>query len=262
MADWHCYCDETCTDKPHRYMAIGGVMIRVDEARRIRDDNHAWRRTHDMMSELKWQKVSKRKIAEYLYFAHKRLNDVKAKRFAFGALVLDRHKLDHAGYNRGEEITGQSKFLYQLILNRFIPLMSEGDKLAIFPDERRGHGDFGQLQGCLNSAIARKYRRQRNVVSKVMQICSKSTEVGQVNDLILGAVGFHANRKQQSSGTAHHKKVMAEYMAHLMGLPDLSTDTPFRMQWFHIWNFMLGERVKKGAMQPSRVSGPPQSAGP
>lgn len=254
MADWHCYCDETCTERPDRYMALGGVLVPIEMCREIKPEILAWRQAQGMLSELKWQKVSRKKLAYYLDFVHSRLHDIEQRRLSFGALILDRHKLDYRGYSDGCDITGQSKFYYQLILHRFVPLMDEGDRLFVFPDEKRGKGGFAELQSALNNGIMRKYGRRRNTVALVKPICSKTTELGQVNDLFLGAVGYHANNKQRDLASGSHKRLLAAYIAHVLNLPELSKDTALEMKGFQVWRFALSERKKRGATHPSRRS--------
>jgi hypothetical protein len=245
MATWHCYCDESCTSKPHRYMAMGAVLVRHDQCEPICESIRAWRSAHNMAAELKWQKISQQKLLSYLTYLHARLGEIKAGAFNFAALILDNHKLDHKAFNDGSAIIGQGKFLYQLILHRLIPLMGDGDRVCIFPDAMRDSGDYGELQGALNNGIALKYGRRRNMACKVQPICSKTSEFVQLNDLLLGAVGFHANSKQHVPSSRSAKRNFAAYMAHSLDTADLGLDTPPGQHDFQVWRFLLSDSAKK-----------------
>jgi hypothetical protein len=257
MSDlWHCYCDESSIGKPNRYMVVGGLLVRADAAERISGIIKQWREIANMKAELKWKKVSDLKLPEYSAFVSDRIDEIRSGHLAFSALVIDRHQLDHATYNAGDEDIGQSKFFYQMVLRKFVPLMGDRDRLCIFPDVKRDARDFSELQGMLNKGIHTEHEYQRATISKVQPICSKKTNFGQANDLLLGAVGFHANMRQFIPSTRAAKTQLAEHIANSMGLRSLSAGTSRLSTRFSIWRFMLRPRMKKGASKPSRVNDP------
>lgn len=235
-------------------MAIGGILVPVVEARRIALGIGSWRIANGMPSELKWIRVSDGKHAQYEEFIRHRLQEIVRRRVAFGSLIIDIRDIDRRR-NDGCDVLGQSKYIYQLLLHRLIPLMDEGDRLFIFPDDKNpksGSTGYGELQAALNNGISRKYYRPRNVIAQVKPICSKSTNFGQVNDLLLGAVGFHANSKQLVTSTRTAKKKIAELIAQTMGLATLAEESKFTERRFQIWRLQFNQPNEKGATNPSR----------
>jgi len=251
MEMWQCYCDESYTAAPHRYMVIGGMLIRKCDAMRIGDDFSECRARSNMLAELKWQKVSNAKFKEYVEIVDICLKEIAAQRLAFCAVILDRHKIDHRTHNSGCEVTGISKFYYQMILNRFVRLMDDGDRLCIFPDKHPGRGSFSGLQGSLNKSILKRYGKQRNVVTQVTPICSKSSNIAQANDIFAGAVGFHANARHKDPSSRMAKKFLSYGIGKAVRHCELSSSTPIRRQWFGVWRFALQELNKKGTPNPS-----------
>lgn len=61
----------------------------------------------------------------------------------------------------------------------------------------------------------------------------------QINDIILGAIGFQKNGYDLLAGTRDSKKELAKYIAEQAGLPNLRQNSPWGKIRFTIWNFNL-----------------------
>lgn len=249
---WHCYCDESCIGKPHKFMAVGGLLVRWNDSDQIRSEILKWRADRGMRREMKWSAVDAVSYDRYCQFIAARFGNIISCQLAFCALTIDRKQLNHRAYNDGSEDVGISKFYYQMILHRFVPLMGVGSTLYIFPDKKNEKFDYNELQSSLNRRVK---------VAKVQPICSKKTNFGQLNDILLGAVAFRWNDKHLDPDVTEPKIKLAEYIASLVGLPSLATETPPYPTQFGIWNFRLQPRIpplpnKEGAPTPSRNSGP------
>jgi hypothetical protein len=68
---------------------------------------------------------------------------------------------------------------------------------------------------------------------------SKKTDIIQIADIILGAIGFQKNGYDLLSGSKPSKKELCEYIAQKAGLKNLVENTPFHNERFTIWNFQL-----------------------
>jgi hypothetical protein len=245
-------------------MAVGGILVRVDNAKRISTEIHDWRRETRIHREIKWEQVDKCTYDRYRNFVDLRLREIKSCQTAFCAVVVERGVWNNREYNDNCEDEGLSKLFYQFILHRFIPLMVQGDQLLIFPDKKNEKYNFGKLQSSLRGGMILKFGAPRVSIPLVRPICSKTTIFGQVNDVLLGAVGFHANEKQFQVGIGPFKIAMAEHIASLVALPTLATATPPLPTQFGIWRFMPRPRVriKNGAQNPSRLGGPHKGGAP
>ncbi len=243
--NWHCYCDETCIGKPHKHMAVGGLLVRVDHAKRISAEIREWRRDNRMHREIKWDQVDRCTYDRYREFVDHRMRELKCCHTAFCAIIVERNQWNNRDYNDNSEDEGLSKLFYQFILHRFIPLMQQGDSLFIFPDKKSEKYNFGKMQSALRGGMIRKFGAPRVSVPAIRPICSKTTILGQVNDVLLGAVGFHANEKQHLASVGEPKIKMAEHIASHLELPTLATATPPFPTQFGIWRFRPQPRSAK-----------------
>jgi hypothetical protein len=250
-AVWHCFCDETCTAKPNRYFAVGATMVRGDLSPSFHDAIDRWRDTAKMRAELKWAKIKRQKYAQYSDFIARSVGALNKRRISFAALVGDRHLLDHRTYSDGSEEVGYNKMFYQLILHRLLKHMQPLDRLIVYADRKHTESAYHELKSALNNGIRKKFNRQRYEVVDVQGVCSKQYNLVQVNDLFLGAVGFHANEKHTTGTPSPTKMLLAGEIAEGVGLASLSEPTPFHVTKFQIWRFQLRQRIQKGAANPN-----------
>jgi hypothetical protein len=68
---------------------------------------------------------------------------------------------------------------------------------------------------------------------------SKNSNLLQVTDLIIGAIGFEKNGLSRNPKTRSSKKELAIYIAEKANLANLSDSTSWKAYKFTIWNFKL-----------------------
>lgn len=73
----------------------------------------------------------------------------------------------------------------------------------------------------------------------VEPVDSKKSEVGQLNDIILGAIGFQKNGYHLLAGSRKAKIDLVNFIADRAGLKDLSANSPWGRKRLTIWNFRL-----------------------
>jgi len=87
--------------------------------------------------------------------------------------------------------------------------------------------------------MKKKYSIDTNPFVSVEPRDSKKSELIQINDIILGAVGFQKNGYDLLAGTRDSKKELARYIAQQAGLPNLQHNSPWGRHRFTVWNFRL-----------------------
>ena len=61
---FHVYCDES-RQTQDRHMVFGGIILPAEALAPFNDAMSLWRKSQNLMAELKWTKVSGQKLAEY-----------------------------------------------------------------------------------------------------------------------------------------------------------------------------------------------------
>jgi len=195
-----------------------------------------------MTAELKWQKVSNQKFPQYRRFVDYFFALNGSRKAHFHALMLDSHQFDHTAFNKGDKEIGFYKFYYQLLLNCFGKTYCEYDpdaRFAVVLDNRNTSYKLEDLRKILNNGMQKKHGISTRPFNTIEPRCSKSSEVLQINDIILGAVGFHKNSRELIADSRQAKKDLANYIAEQAGLPNLKVSTPQNQTRFTLWNFRL-----------------------
>jgi len=85
----------------------------------------------------------------------------------------------------------------------------------------------------------KKYGVATNPFVAIEPIDSKKCELGQINDLILGSIGYDKNGYKLITDSSKAKIELCNHIATSAGLEDLSKSTPRKNHRFGIWNFKL-----------------------
>ena len=117
----------------------------------------------------------------------------------------------------------------------------ENDRFIVHLDYRTTHYSLNTLKTVLNRGIKKKYSIDTSPFVSIEPRESKKSELIQINDIILGAIGFQKNGYDLLAGTRDSKKKLVEYIANQAGLPNLMQNSPWGKTRFTIWNFNLRE---------------------
>ena len=88
----------------------------------------------------------------------------------------------------------------------------------------------------LNRVCKRKYGHTGEQLRAIEFRDSEKEPLLQLNDIILGAVCYQRNRRNDEAGMAQYKSNLAGYVLGRFGYLDFDGDTP-RGQKMSIWNF-------------------------
>lgn len=237
---YHIFCDES-RQSAERFMVLGGIVIPDINVFTVNETMKQFRVQTKMHAELKWAKVSNQKLEEYKTFVDYFFALNNANRAHFHCIVFDNHQINHAKYSGGDKEKGFYKFYYQLLLNCFAKHY-KGQRFIVHLDERTSSYPLGDLKRILNNGVGKKFQDYTSPFVSIEPQNSKLSEVMQLNDLILGAVGYHKNALHLIPGGKKCKKDLSAYIAKKSGVEILGENTRYGQVRFKVWNFRLSPR--------------------
>ncbi|MEW5799103.1 MAG: DUF3800 domain-containing protein [Bacteroidota bacterium] len=244
MADkplYHIYCDESRQSKD-RYMVLGGIVMEHTEILRFADTMKKFRQEQKMTAELKWSKVSTQKLPEYKRFVDYFFALNNTNYIHFHSIIIDNHQVNHKKFNKGDKELGFYKFFYQLLLHCFGKIYctsTNNVRLFVHLDNRQTKYKLSTLKTILNNGMAKKFSILYRPFVAVEPVESKISDLLQISDIILGAMGYQKNGYHLLAESKKGKIELAEYIASSAGLKTLTENTLKSNQRFTIWNFRL-----------------------
>jgi hypothetical protein len=230
-------------------MALGGIIVNEIQKVQLDGSIESYREENYMFREIKWSKVSNQKLLEYQKFSsileeHFRLSGVH-----FRSLVLETAKFDFKKYQAGDKEQGFYTFYFQLLYNCFIKKLASNprNKVIVKLDHRETHYKLDDLKNILN---LRCKKEGLHPIVKAVQACdSKKSNILQLNDVILGAIGFNANGKQLNPNANYSKKELLKFILLMANVPDFRYSTQRLLQGGCIdnWRFQLSKVKEKKA---------------
>jgi len=238
----HIYCDES-RQRNENCMVLGGIMIRASEVGAFDRIMAQWRHDHQMHAELKWTKVTNQKYEDYRSVVDLFFDLARKRKMLFKCVVLEAARIDYKTYHQNDKELGFYKFFYQLLLHSFGRHLArpgrQPAKAIIFFDERNTSYSLSDFHEILNRGIRKQYRVKQDLIRAVEVAKSHDHNLMQVADILMGAVGFHCNDWHLRPESRQSKKDLANYIAGLLRLPSLKSQTPRTLEHFSIWHFRL-----------------------
>jgi hypothetical protein len=233
----HVYCDESQTSGV-RYTVYGGIVIPAKSVVPFEEAVQEWRRKNHYSHEIKWKKCG----AESYYKKHVALVDfvfehIERSHIDFKAVVFDSKDRQYTGYRLDKE-KGFYTLYYHFLRKKFVPYGATDDHaLYVYLDRRSTKYKLGTLYNVLNSYVKRDKGLKGNIVKIVHPLDSKKSNLIQLADLLMGAIGFQCNDLDKVPGAAQPKVKLAKYIATKAGVTSLAEQTsPYRSD-FNIWRF-------------------------
>ena len=183
-SDYLIYCDESCPLEYEPITLLGAIGCSYEKKDRIVNDLRDLKNEYFINSkyETKWIKVSKSKIDYYKkiidYFYNN--EDIRVRIL----VAKNKEKLNNDKYNQGNYQEWYYKMYYYL-LDRFVDANSEYYMLY---DEKDKYTTY--RMNCVKDIIKRRKSYDNSFDLKIKQINSKESELMQLLDVIMGAVGY------------------------------------------------------------------------
>ena len=200
------YCDESRQDllasqksitDTNAYCCIGGLMVPQAEREIIKKQIKALKEKHNVFGEIKWGTVAPSRLPFFselidLFF----LND----NLQFRTVIIDSKKINNSVYNNDDQELGYYKFYYQLLYH----WLSWDNSYCVFTDQKTNK-DKRRLQ-----ELKRIVNAQFSVsspINNIQAIDSKESVILQLENVIMGAVGYKYNFRRNGNSTAKEQIV-------------------------------------------------------
>ena len=191
------YCDESCHLEHDRasVMVLGAVWCPADRVQEISVRLRELKQKHHVLSsekprlrqfEVKWTKVSEAKLDLYLDWIDYFFDDDDLH---FRGVVIDKTILDHA-------VRGQTHddWYYKMMFTLLEPIIDPKQHYHIYLDikDTRSERKRAKLEAVLRNA---NLDDDGTIIDRVQQMRSHESEVMQLADLLIGAIGYHHRQR-------------------------------------------------------------------
>lgn len=201
------YCDESChlEHDQAKAMLLGAISCPAADKKRICEDIRAIKQKYGLStwSEIKWTGVSPAKQDYYLALIDYFINEPA---LSFRAVVAkDKTNLNHARYNEGSHDLWYYKAYFYLI-----------DAIIHYDEEYQIYVDIKDTKG--GPRIAKlwevlcnnRYDFKKDVIKGIHQVRSDESEILQLTDLIMGAIGYYHNEHYCNPQASVAKKAVVD----------------------------------------------------
>jgi hypothetical protein len=245
LRGFHVYCDESNTDSGKRHPIYGGILVSVNNLATVDRAIAHWRAKEQMHGEFAWTKVVPGRYAKYKSLVDLFLILCSTDRLMhFKAIVLDTGTPEYRTFSRGDKELGFYKFYYHFLLRYFAKFADRHRcQMEVIIDERPVKGDpYTVLKIVLNRGIRKEFKVTTDLVSRVEPLDSKKSDLLQLADVLMGAIGYHCMDFHTRPDARPVKVELARYIAGRVGLRDLKHETPFVKEHFKIERWYWGQR--------------------
>lgn len=191
---YNVYCDESCHLEHDRQgvMVLGAVWCPAEKVREVMTRIKEIKARHNIsaMTEVKWVKVSRPKLALYLELIDYFFDDDDLH---FRALVVpEKGKLDHAAFQQEH-----GDWYFKMYFDMIKIILSPRSEYRIYLDikDTRSAAKVAKLHDVLCNNM---YDFRREILKQIQTVRSHEVQILQLCDILLGTVSY-ANRELTSS---------------------------------------------------------------
>lgn len=184
------YCDESChlENDGQQVMTLGALACPADKRKEICVRLREIKTRHGIPSatEVKWGKVSPAKLDFYLQWVDYFFDDDD---LTFrGVIIPDKQSLDHNLFQQTHD-----GWYYKMLFTLLKVLLSPQNRHRIYIDYKDSLS--GQKATELHRVLCNSsYDFDRRIIERVQPVPSHESELLQLCDLLIGAVGYHNRR--------------------------------------------------------------------
>lgn len=230
------FCDEAGKDTD-RYLAVGGLVIPSPKSSRIVVSAfNSVKFRQNISGEVKWNRTKKGNYEKYREVVDLVFRMAELGHLEFHCLLVDFQRFDHELREDGGRCESLKRMYYLLILHRLCRPHNEGQLLYALVDKANELVGLDGLKIGLNNVCKNQYGHTGNQLRAIEFRNSEKEPLLQLNDIILGAVCYQRNRRNEDAGAAQFKSNLAGYVLGRFGQLHFDDDTP-RGQKMSIWNF-------------------------
>lgn len=203
---YNIFCDESRQDllacrqsvsEMNRYCCIGGLMLPLGSRGYIKRKIQELQEKYNLFGELKWGTVSNNKINFYLDLVDYFFSEPE---LAFRTIVIDAQRINNTAYNESDQELGYYKFYYQMLYHWLVP-----DGIYRIYTDQKTNGDKRRLRD-LREILNNSYY-SHSPIETVQSIDSKQSLILQMENILMGAVGYRFNFKENGTSLAKNRVV-------------------------------------------------------
>ncbi|MDY7097496.1 MAG: DUF3800 domain-containing protein [Pseudomonadota bacterium] len=237
------FCDEAGKDTD-RFLAVGGLIVAHSDVVAIRTKFLNQKTRLGLTKEAKWSSTRKPTLEKHRALIDWTFGLMAKDDLHFHCILVDFERFDHGLRADGGKAESLKRMYYQLILHRLLKkhgkkydcyaLIDKCNELDGLPKLTQGLNSAARTYGCENALRAIEFRD------------SEAEPLLQMNDLILGAICAHRNRRFEDESAGQYKANLAGYVLGKSGLLNFDANTPVNRREFSVWNFD-SKHLKGGA---------------
>jgi len=236
------FCDEAGKDTD-RHLAVGGLIVAHSDVSSIRSRFLAQKKAQNLSKEAKWNSTRKSTLEKHRALIDWTFGLIEKGDLLFHCLLVDFDRFDHGLRADGGKAESMKRMYYQLILHRLLKKHGRDHDCYALIDKCNELVGLEQLKAGLNS-YSRRFKCKDAL--KVIEFRDSEKEpLLQMNDLILGAICAHKNRRFEEVGAGQYKANLAGFVLGKFGLVNFDSDTPRSWNNLSIWN-LTSEYMKGG----------------
>ena len=221
-------------------MVIGGIVVRAGRDDYIKGAVKRIFERYDrpFEKELKWSSFRRHQIKIYDEIVDLFFELLYRQCIHYHVLIFDTHKIDRRNYDNVSKDGVLNRMYYQIFLHRCLRFYGRKCKIWLYPDRSHSLIELPTFRNILNAeANRRKFCHQDGPVQQLELIDSSESHVMQVNDVIVGAIGFIKNNRHTRDNVAAHKLEVAERVRRKFNVENYDFNSPVSERFFTVWNF-------------------------
>ena len=201
ISKYNIYCDESChLEHDHKKcMIMGALKCEKEKRKRICQEIRKIKVKNGIpaFQEVKWTKISKRTFPLYCDLINYFFDNDNLK---FRAIIIDKEKINHSKFNQTHD-TFYYKVYYQLLCRAVVPKQENYIYLDI--KDTKSNRKVKKLKKCLQYGM---YDFNTKYIKNIQTINSKESEILQLCDILIGAIGY-INREEDKKPIFNHYKL-------------------------------------------------------
>lgn len=235
---FHVFGDETC-QVDHDWMVLGttGVSdVHVDMARAL---FLGWKKRMGLQGEIKWEFTDKKNVERFKKLMTVYFELLHDGILQFHSMVIPAKNFDYKAFGNPVPEAAYNRLFHHLLVWKYCSSKAvRKRKYHVLFDERTSLVPWEPFRLAVNKAADRKFRMDHWPFRKVGYENSHLDMMLQMNDLVLGAIGFWRNDKHITmAGSPKH--MLARHIKNCAGLNSLK-DNP-RSERFSMWTIRFNE---------------------
>lgn len=235
---YHIFADETCHEEAgkekHEWMALGATSVSDEHLAHVRAMFKAWKKRRGLKGEIKWTRTDDSNVERYMLLTTAYINLLNLGILQFNSMVIPKVAFEDPYWDEEVPEIAYNRCFHHLLLHKYCERPIAARKYFVLFDERTSKVPWEPFRLSICRAAHRRAGMDHWPFRRMGYEKSKLEIMLQMNDLILGALGFCQNKKHTRAPTATSPK--ADLARHIRKTLDFSlTKPPFHSKKYTVW---------------------------